>query len=225
MEKETTGLACAICESRKEKRFCPAVHDRICPQCCGNEREVTLDCPSDCPYLQQARKNELPRDLAGVDPEALLPEVEVKERFLYEREPLIAGLTFAVMNVARRERGMVDRDVLATLTSLARSYLTSVRSGLVVETPTASPGQQALLDEVQKMLAEYRKVEAEHVGHSTLKESDVLQALVFLVRMGHAHSSGRPKSRAFLDFVAAQFPEPKTVIASPGEGGSRIVRP
>lgn len=218
-------MSCAICESRKEKRFCPAVHERICPQCCGNEREVTLDCPSECTYLQQARKNELPRDLSEVEQEALLPEVEVRERFLYEREPLIAGLTFAVMNVARRERGMVDREALSALTSLARRYQTSIRSGLVVEAPTASPTQQALVGEMEKMLAEYRQVEAEHLGHSTLREPEVLQALVFLVRMGHAHSSGRPKSRAFLDFIAAQFPEEKTVIASPGEGGSRIVMP
>jgi hypothetical protein len=40
-------LACAICEQRKEKRFCPAVHGRIFPQCCGEQREVTLDCPSE----------------------------------------------------------------------------------------------------------------------------------------------------------------------------------
>src|SRR6267378_4241217 len=48
-------LSCAICEVRKEKRFCPAVHERICPQCCGEQHEMTLDCPNDCTYLQQAR--------------------------------------------------------------------------------------------------------------------------------------------------------------------------
>jgi len=51
-------MSCALCEKRKEKRFCPALHDRICPQCCGEQREVTLDCPSDCVYLQQAREHE-----------------------------------------------------------------------------------------------------------------------------------------------------------------------
>src|ERR1700690_4136512 len=66
--EEFPPLSCAICEERKEKRFCPAVHGRICPQCCGEQREVTLDCPSDCPYLQQARahakgRNELPEQV------------------------------------------------------------------------------------------------------------------------------------------------------------------
>ncbi len=64
-------MSCAICEKRKEKRFCPAVHGRICPQCCGEQREVTLDCPSDCVYLQQAREHEKPRPMAELDRPAL----------------------------------------------------------------------------------------------------------------------------------------------------------
>ena len=35
-------MSCSICEKRKEKRFCPAVHGRICPQCCGESREITV---------------------------------------------------------------------------------------------------------------------------------------------------------------------------------------
>ena len=56
-------MPCALCRTRKEKRFCPAVHDRICAVCCGTEREVSLDCPGDCPYLQQARTHEKPRSV------------------------------------------------------------------------------------------------------------------------------------------------------------------
>ena len=61
-------MSCAICEKRKEKRFCPAIHGRICPQCCGEQREVTLDCPSDCVYLLQAREHEKPRSMADLNP-------------------------------------------------------------------------------------------------------------------------------------------------------------
>jgi len=71
MESEEAILSCALCHTRKEKRFCPAIHDRICAVCCGKEREVTLDCPSECPYLQQARRHEKPRRL----------EISTKPRF------------------------------------------------------------------------------------------------------------------------------------------------
>ena len=86
-------MSCAICEIRKEKRFCPAVHGRICPQCCGEQREVTLDCPSDCPYLIQAREHEKPRPADQLDPAALFLQIEVSDQFMYEKEHLLMGLT------------------------------------------------------------------------------------------------------------------------------------
>src|SRR5713226_8758520 len=94
-------LSCAICEKRKEKRFCPAIHERICPQCCGEQREVTLDCPSECVYLQQARQHEKPRSMEGIDPSELFPNVEIGEQFLYRYEHLLMGLSYALAKTAR----------------------------------------------------------------------------------------------------------------------------
>ena len=104
-------MACGICEIRKEKRFCPAVHGRICPQCCGEQREVTLDCPSDCVYLQQAREHEKPRGLQDLEQAALFPQIEIGDQFLYEHEHLIVGLTFALAKSARADRGINDNDL------------------------------------------------------------------------------------------------------------------
>ena len=73
---------CVICQKRREKRFCPAIHDRICPQCCGEQREVTLVCPTDCVYLQQAREHEKPRSVDDLDKGALFLQVEVGDQFL-----------------------------------------------------------------------------------------------------------------------------------------------
>jgi len=100
------------------------MHGKICPQCCGEQREVTLDCPSDCPYLLQARQQtrEQNEPLAEQDREAMFPEVEIAEHFLYEREELILGLSFALAKSARGDRALVDRDLIAALSSLAKSY-------------------------------------------------------------------------------------------------------
>ncbi len=217
-------MACAICEIRKEKRFCPAVHGRICPVCCGREREVTLDCPSTCEYLQQARRNERPRPMAELDQEALFSKVEVRENFVYEREPLIVGLSFGVAKVARADRSVNDRDAIAAITALARRYQTLTGSGLYYETAVTSVPQQQLVAELEKMIAQYRELEQKHLGYSTLKDSEALEALVFLVRMAHGRTSGRPQSRAFLDFLFEQFPEKSGVVA-PAEAGSRLIVP
>ena len=170
-------MSCAICHERKEKRFCPAVHDRICPICCGTEREVTLDCPNDCPYLQQARKHENATHLEKLDREALMPQVEMPETFVYERESLLAGMSFAIAQAARRDRGVYDRDVVQALTAMAKTYETQVNSGLIYEQPTQNPLQHAVAAEIGKMLQEFRKTEEQNRGYSTLKDSEVLVRL------------------------------------------------
>jgi len=114
-------LSCAICEIRKEKRFCPAVHGRICPQCCGEQREVTLDCPSECPYLQQAREHEKPRPAEQFDAAALFLHVEISEQFTFEREHLLMGLSYALAKAAQADRTLNDRELIATLSALCTS--------------------------------------------------------------------------------------------------------
>lgn len=218
-------MTCAICNERKGKRFCPAVHGKICATCCGEQREVTLDCPSDCPYLQQAREHEKPRAASEAERESLFPEIEISEQFLYEREHLIVGLSFALAKSARANRDLMDRDLIAALTSLGKSYQTLVKSSLIYEQATANIAHQAVAAEVETMVKEYREAERKHMGSTQLRDSDVLKAVVFLLRMGYGRTSGRPKSRAFVDFLFAQFPEKQSAIAAPEEAGNRIIVP
>jgi hypothetical protein len=218
-------LSCAICETRKEKRFCPAVHGRICAQCCGEQREVTLDCPSDCPYLRQAREHEKPRPTDQIDPAALFLRVEVPDQFIYEREHLLMGLTYALAKAARADRNLNDQDLIAVLTALATTYDRLVNSGLHYGQPITSTSQQQAAAEVEKMLKEFREAEQKHMGYSTLRDSDILRALVFLVRLAHGRTSGRPQSRAFEEFLFAQFPEKESSVLAPQEAGSRVIVP
>lgn len=231
-------MSCAICELRKEKRFCPALHGRICAQCCGEQREVTIDCPSDCPYLRQAREHEKLRTVSDVDQAAMFPEIELPEHFLYEHNELIMGISFALANCARGgssfgssldgsvgNRSLTDRDLIAALSSLVQSYRTLVESSLIYEQATANLVQQKVAREVGTMVNEFREEEVKHLGYSRLKDSDVLKVLVFWLRMAMTRTSGRPKSRAFVDFLFTQFPEKASGIAAPEDVGSRIVIP
>jgi hypothetical protein len=135
LEEEAVDLSCAICEIRKEKRFCPAVHGRICAQCCGEQREMTLDCPSDCPYLQQAREHEKPRPADQFDRASLFLQVEISEQFTYEREHLLMGLSYALAKAAQGDRTLNDRDLIAALSSMCTSYERLVNSGLHYDQP------------------------------------------------------------------------------------------
>lgn len=218
-------MSCAICEARKEKRFCPAIHGRICPQCCGEQREVTLDCPSDCPYLQQAREHEKPRPAEQFEAAALFLQVEISDQFTYEREHLLMGLSYALANAAHADPSLNDRDLIFALSAMCTSYERLANSGLHYEQPMPGRAQQAVAAQVEEMLKRYRETEQKQRGYSTLRDSDVLKALVFLVRLGYGRTSGRPKSRAFIDFLFAQFPEKQSAVVTPQEVGSRIIMP
>ncbi len=201
-------MSCAICSDRKGKRFCLAVHGRICPQCCGEQRELTLDCPSECPYLQQARQHEKPRQLEDAPPQEVFPKIELSDEFLRDREPVISGILQTLGRLSRSDRSLTDRG-----------------SGLVYEQVPPSLAQQALIEAVRQLLEEFRQVEREHLGHSTLKDAEVLKVLVLTLRLAHIHTSGRPRSRGFLDFLHQQFPAAQSSIAAADEPGSRIIMP
>lgn len=195
---------------------------------------MTLDCPGDCPYLLQARQQG--RENANAQSEQLgdrqalffelkLPEVDIPEQFLYEREELILGLSYALSKSARADRSLMDRDLIAAVAALARVYYTIVNSSLVYEAPTANLAHQAITREVETMVKEFRATEQRQLGHTRLRDSEVLKALVFLARLGVGRTSGRPKSRAFVDFIFAQFPEKQSALVGPEESGSRIIIP
>ncbi len=218
-------MSCSICEKRKEKRFCPAVHGRICPQCCGEQREVTLDCPGACAYLLQAREHQKPRRIEDLDPALVFPHLQISERFIYEHEHLIAGLTFAMAKTIRADRALTDNQIFAALSALAESYETLVNSGLHYDAPLAGLGQQAMASEIQQIIREYRETEQKHIGYARLHDSEVLRGLVFLLRMGLSRSSGRAKSRAFADFVLGGFPEQPSSVIDAGKAADSIILP
>ena len=218
-------MSCAICGVRKEKRFCPALHGRICPQCCGEQREVTLDCPSDCPYLQQARQHEEPKRLEDLPAEETFPAIEVSEQFLREHEPLMLGVWHTLSRRYAADRNLTDREVIGALANMAKSQQTLVSSGLVYEEALPSLAQQAIIDALRQLLQEFRELEQKHIGHSTLKDTDVLKTLVFTLRLAHMQTSGRPRSRRFLDFLRERFPDAQTAIATADEPSNRIIVP
>jgi hypothetical protein len=218
-------LSCTICSVRKEKRFCPAVHGRICPQCCGEQRELTLDCPSDCIYLQQARQHEEPQRREDLPADQLFASVEIPEQFLREHEPLLMGVWHTLTRRYAADRNLTDREVIGALANMAKSYQTLLGSGLVYQEAMPGLAQQAIMDALRQLLEEFRELERKHLGYAALKDGDVLKALVFTLRLAHMRTSGRPFSRRFLDFLREQFPEMQPTIASAEEPGSRLIVP
>lgn len=196
-------LNCPICEKRKAKRFCPAKGESICSLCCGTEREVTIDCPGDCPHLVASRRYDQerrPLDWSKVP----FPEVRIPSSFVAAHEKFLASLSYAICAHAREHAALVDTDVVESLAKLAEAYRT-LSSGLIYEQPPEYLLQRQLYDRLKGAIDEYRKSAAGQLASAALRDGEVRDALVFMTQLGATRSNGRPKSRAYLDFLRAQF--------------------
>ena len=213
-------MSCPICEKRPSKRFCPAKGEKICAICCGREREVTIDCPSDCPHLLAAHRYEAEhrKHIGGED----LPyrQVQVRRDFVYEHWDVVAGLAATILQFQIQDPELNDSVATAVIEALAETYRT-LGTGIYYERPPDAPLARALYRQVGQFLQEFRNERAARAGLATLQDSDVFQLLVFLLRVAKQETNGRPRSRAFLDFLRIRFPLP----AAPAKEPSRIIVP
>ena len=198
-------MTCPICNKRKAKRLCPARAESICSICCGTEREVTIDCPSDCMYLLVSREYDLSRleiDWAKVP----FADVKFNRSFAETHGPLLVHLDYSICQFAADHREVVDTDVLVALQTLAETYRTQT-SGIIYEKPLDYALQRGLYEHLKASIADFRKEETQRTGMTTLRDSDMRDALIFLTQLCAAHANGRPKGRAYLDLIRAQFPK------------------
>ncbi len=203
-------MKCKICELRKPRRHCPGIHGDICPICCGNEREQTINCPLDCPYLREARTHEKPPD---IDP-ATIPnrDIEVTREFLDEHEELIVFTTAAVLEAAFETPGAVDYDIRDALDALIRTYRT-MASGLYYDSRPQNTVAAAIYDAIRRHVEELSKKFKEH-GES-VRDRDLLGAFVHLQHFEMIVNNGRRRGRAFIDALQSMFPRVKPPAPDP----------
>ena len=213
--------SCPICAKRRGKRHCPglarsrwaAKTETICAQCCGEQREATIDCPLDCPYLLAAHRYEAERPTAA-PAELAFPQVALDRDFLDEQQRFIAALALFFCRFAAEQKDVRDADLLAALDSLARGYQT-LESGLYYEQLPDAPAARALYAAARDFLEQYSQQHQQERG-SSLRPGEVLRALVFLRRLGQRESNGRPLARRFLNFLRAQLPAEAQTTPSSG---------
>jgi len=196
-------MTCPICHKRKAKRFCPARGDSICSVCCGTEREVTIDCPSDCPHLIASRRYDYERK--EIDWEKMpFRDTKIEPSFLDDHEALVGALAYSVCVYARDNHDLVDADVLAAISSLAETYRT-LSSGIYYEKPLDYRLQRELYERLKTAVEDSKKADAQRTRLGAVRDADVRDALIFLAQLGFTRSNERPKGRAFLDLLRRQF--------------------
>ncbi|MBK5295312.1 MAG: hypothetical protein JJE04_26995 [Acidobacteriia bacterium] len=206
---------CRLCEAKKPKRFCPAAHGEICSPCCGEQREVTLDCPLDCEYLIEARlHNKLPE----VNPDQFPNlDIRVTELFLRENEQTLLLIARSLLEAALATPGASDNDVRESLQAVIKTHRT-LETGLIYQTRPANPYAGAIQERLEGAIAHHRQQTLQATGMHSIRDSQLLGLFVFLQRLEIQHNNGRRRGRAFLSFLLDHFhapagPPPAQVIS------------
>jgi hypothetical protein len=173
----------------------------------------------------QARRNEPPREFPEDIEPAAVRDMDISQEMMLRHEDLFLNLIGALTLAFRHDRSLHDRDMIAGLSALAQGYEVRMKSGLLYEPPTANPVQQRISGELQKVIRDYEQHQQKRTGYSAVRDSDVFPIVILVLRLALAHTSGRPLSRGFLDFLAAEFPEEKSQIVGPDASPSRLIVP
>ena len=194
-------ILCKICGNRRARRACPAVNGDICSICCGTEREVSLSCPLDCEYLQEAHRHEKPVPVP--EDQISNQDVMVTEDFVRSHEELLLFCVYSLVQAAMRTPGAIDGDVMTALEALVQTHRT-LESGLMYETKP----ENVLAASVQRLfsnsLSDYQKVRE---ALSSVRNAELLAVLVFLHRIGQQNQNGRPRGRMFIDLLRHMMPD------------------
>jgi hypothetical protein len=213
-------LICPICNKRRAERYCPAKGEKICAVDCGTEREVTIDCPSDCSHLVAAHRWEQSHPKPIAESDIPFPDVSFSEDLVHKRQYVLSGFIYTVQVYAMEKPPLDDSDVFAAVQALAETRRTLL-SGIYYEKPPEVPLAAGLYVALAKYLEDEKKHGAEHPEFPALKETEIFNLLVFFLRFGKLRSNGRPRTRAFLEFLRTQFP----INAPAAKEESRIIIP
>jgi hypothetical protein len=204
----TASSTCSVCKSRKGKRVCP-VEGAICPQCCANGREETIDCPVNCEYLVESREHQKQQPLDR----SLHRELFPSQDFIGENQELFSVLCVALFTAAldvpeqdtplaaNGVNACLDRDLHDCLEGAivhCRAKAAGLEMSEIPANPVAARILAAFLQRIDHLQGQSL---AENRG--AVPWSDILKMVVFLRVFGQAQDNGRRKGRAFFHFVAA----------------------
>jgi hypothetical protein len=159
---------------------------------------VSVCCPFDCDYLQQARRHERPPDLKEED----IPnrDLQVSRSFFEENKALLSLSGRLLLEAALAVPGASDADVREALETLIRTFR-ALESGIYYESRPNNPLAGAVHQGFQARLSQARQELARRSGVHTIRDVAVLGVLALLQHMALNYDNGRSHGRGFLHFL------------------------
>lgn len=173
---------------------------------------MSLSCPLECEYLQEAHRHEKP--IPVPESSILNPDIAVSEELVRRQEELLLFSIYSLVQAGVRTPGATDDDVMAALEALVQTHRT-LESGLLYESRPENTVALAIQRLFSASLADYEKVRRDREAATPVRNSELLAILVFLQRIGQQNRNGRPRGRMFLDLLRQMTPEASVEERSP----------
>ncbi len=179
---------CILC-GRRGERACPALGVAICPLCCGRKRRRTVDCPDDCRFLADARRQAYERlfELGGN------PGLE---RSLAE---VLHNLRLALVRVrSGRVRDLSDDEARQALAGVSDTMRTRSR-GLLYDFRTPDPRVQLAAEELAATAGLHERGDK---GYAPARAGELALALSYLARQAERLIQEARGGPGFVDLCA-----------------------
>ncbi|HET9217782.1 MAG TPA: hypothetical protein VFR18_12430 [Terriglobia bacterium] len=175
---------------------------------------MEIDCPSSCVHLQAGRSYAYGKPS---DPDLIVKARSVRPNFMTEYGPVLALLGRAVAEERYGSPWLVDPDVADVYRALFATIKT-LSSGIYYETLPEGSAKVALFRKLKAILDNL--ISPSDPQHRALRLSEVQEILDFLILLVAANSSGRPRSRQYLDWLSAM-----SGVPAPPTESSRLIIP
>ena len=175
---------------------------------------MEIDCPADCVYLQSGREYERSRRFEQGDIRQLT-EGLWSRAFHGRNAEVLLGLWAAINQYRSQFPSLVDADVREVLEQLARTYRT-LKSGLYYDHEPDTLTQKRLYGLMKSCLEEFQN--PKDLSAPAPKTGDLLDCLQLNLELLERSAPSRPRSRDFLDWIAA-------LLSNANEEPSRLEEP
>jgi hypothetical protein len=211
-------MKCVLCDQKKAKRFCPAKNGLICPQCCGENRILEIDCPESCGYLKSGREREVEdygRRFRALDSGAL----ENYQRLLSTHQDVVAQIEYVIARERLSDRSLTDKDVAEAIAVLLETYKTEDK-GVLYEKTSEDLRIESLRRTLRTTIESLRNPQgAEGRGivdpkSTRLALAVAIDCLEFARSMAFAYLKDRDSVRGYVDFLARLFPRQEKPVSS-----------
>jgi hypothetical protein len=212
-------MLCPLCRKRPAKRSCPALGQQICTVCCATKRQVEINCPDDCRYLESGQrhpaavvKRQIDRDVAVLMATVgRLSEQQLQLFFLLQS----MVLSYKPEGVGR----IIDTDVALATGALAGSLETASK-GVIFEEATASVVAEGLRRAMRPVLDEIMK-------NSGARAEREVAFVLRAIERGAKHEGGHiPEGdTSYLELVGRVFQHSPSRPGRSGETGPDPAKP